>query len=46
MERSIVRLNRNNRSSLKAGYVMIFYSSVNYFKNDLISTVHQKSYNG
>ena len=31
--------------SLKAGYMAHFYSSANHFKNDLISAVHQKSYN-
>ena len=47
VERLIVRLNRDRRSSLKArGYVAHFYLSMNHFKNDLISTVHQKSHNG
>ena len=46
MERSIARLNHDHQSSLKMGgrIVAHFYSSPNYFKNDLISVVHQKSY--
>ena len=40
-----------SRSSLKSrgggeGYVGHFYSLMNCFKNDLISAVHQKNYNG
>ena len=37
----------NSRLSVKeGGYVSHFYSSANHFKNDLISAVDQKSYNG
>ena len=46
VEHLIAGLNRDRQSSLKVrGYVAHFYSSVNCFKNDLISAVHQKSYN-
>ena len=54
VKRLMVRLNRDRQWSLKAGggvwggggYVTHFYSSANHFENDLISAVHQKSYNG
>ena len=40
-----MRLNCDRRSSLKGGrYVVHYYSLANHFKNDLITTVHQKTY--
>ena len=46
MERLICALKEDRPSSLKAaGYLAHFFSLANHLKNDLISAIHQKSYN-
>ena len=44
--RPIARLNHDRQYSVKGeGYVAQYYSSANRFKYNIISAVHQESYN-
>ena len=46
VEHLIAALKKDRQSPLKAGDMSHFFLSANHFKNDLISTIDLRSYNG